>query len=129
MSDVNAGRSRPQNRRKSQGTTQRGRDDGCLKTKLPQIILHQVTDNYMTNLQTRTCRMQQYNSQLAKTYAFRPHSRAAQVTESALVALATRAGVALISELASVHSGGFGKGGASKGLDYGKRARSSGSAC
>ena len=33
-----------------------------------------------------------------------------QVTESALVALATRAGVVGISELASVHSGGFGKG-------------------
>jgi len=33
-------------------------------------------------------------------------SRAAQVTESALVALATRAGVAGISELASVHSRG-----------------------
>ena len=38
-----------------------------------------------------------------------------QVTESTLVALATRAGVVCISELASVHTGGFGKGGGTPG--------------
>ena len=43
-----------------------------------------------------------------KKRVFRPHSRADQVAESALVALATRAGVAVISEFTSVHSGGFG---------------------
>ena len=64
-----------------------------------------LLDNYMTDVRMskHTCAIR--HIQFSKTLRF-PSPMPSQVTESALVALATRAGVAGISELASVHSRG-----------------------
>ena len=60
----------------------------------------------MTSLRNSSEQRIESTCPICEKMRFPSQSRAAQVTESALVALATRAGVAGISELASVHSRG-----------------------